>query len=236
MNLLRVPPAVDFAFEKAVNSVLEEAALDYDAVPEVRMELMEHLRERWRQAIENGGSTESAEQAALEAFGDPQAVGRSMRLPWWRRVLDYRRCRTERHLWFILSYIVSSAFLTAAGADESTPAFTLGFYMGSFLLVAYAVGSIALIRRKCPVPNQVVRALWSLRQIGWFFIASFALNLFVLPPLFVYEFRYELMDFDQPFWMAGLGIAALLIWGACWFSLVCFWKELRDALRGREKL
>ena len=230
MNSLRVPPAVDFAFEKAVNLVLEVAAPDYDALPGIRTELMEHLRERWRQEIEKGGSTDSAEQAALEAFGDPQVVGRSMRLAWWKRVLKYRRCRTERHLWFILSYLVSNVFLVMAYATESDSDFTFGFYIGSFLLVAYAIGAMAFIRKACPFRNIFLRALWRLRHIGWFFIANFAFQLFIHPILLLSQYKQFTTNLSHPSLIGTFVLGWLLIWGACWFSLLCFWKEVSGLL------
>lgn len=236
MNSLRVPPAVDFAFEKAVNIVLEVAAPDYDALPGIRTELMEHLRERWRQEIEKGRSTDSAEQAALEAFGDPQTVGRSMRLVWWKRVLNYRRCRTERHLWFILSFLVSNTFLIMGYAEDTVTDSALGFYMGSFLLVGYAIGATILIRKPCLSQNSLILTLWSFRHVGWFLIVNFAIQLFLQPIMLLFQNRKLITDFGHPSLIWAFVAAMPLIWAACWFSLLCFWKEIADILPfGRNK-
>ena len=97
----RVPPAVSLNFERLVMEVCNRAKLDFDDWPLEARELLNHLETRWREGIERGLSTEAAEERAILLFGGADQVAKSLRRPWLKRVLFYRRYRAERYFWIL---------------------------------------------------------------------------------------------------------------------------------------
>ena len=78
--------------------------MDYDEWLVNSQELAFHLQERWREGISLGLSTDAAQSRAIELFGDPIIVAKSLRKPWLERLLFYDRFRPERYGVFILAF------------------------------------------------------------------------------------------------------------------------------------
>lgn len=101
---LRVPPAVTLEFRQIANDICNRAKLDYDDWAHQADELTTHLQERWRDGIDDGLSTEGARQKVLEGFGDRSLVAKSLRRPWYVRLLSYDRYRPHRYISFLAAY------------------------------------------------------------------------------------------------------------------------------------
>ena len=104
----RIPGGVTLTFQRSVAQVCDEAKLDSDEWTLRFCEGVLHLQERWRDGIEGGLSTEEAQRQVLVSYGDPLAVGKSWRKPWYFRVLFQERYRTTRYLFFLFAYVLFS--------------------------------------------------------------------------------------------------------------------------------
>ncbi|GEM_PF-1588569 len=232
-DLLRVPPGVDFAFEKRVNDVLEQAKPDYNRLPSMRTELMEHLRERWRQGIERNLSTEAAEEQALESFGNSETVGKSLREVWWRRLLTYRRYRAERFLVMVSSSIWASYWILAyaPGAGEFSKEMQESiqqFRYGTFLNVVFALCALSILSLRIKFRYTVLRWVFKIRHCLWVFVISYGLNLLVLPFVYLMDGTFPLRLQSPGSWLE-LAIAGSLFLG-CGLAFLCLCKEVKETI------
>ena len=182
MPELRVPPAVTFAFEKVVAKVCDRARLETEEWPLKARELLNHLQQRWREGIEMGLSTDAAQSRALEMFGPPSLVARSLRETWWKRLMFQRRCRTARNLVFLSSSFVCSAVsVTMTNNFQGLPMASGGYTAGVFMNGLLALGSAWIISWKARIPNGLLQALFSVRHILWLMVLSGFLNVVFIP-------------------------------------------------------
>ncbi len=100
----RIPPAINEVFVQIASQVCDRSRMDYDEWLVNSQELVFHLQERWREGISLGLSTDAAQSRAMEMFGDPIIVAKSLRKPWLERLLFYDRFRPERYGFFILAF------------------------------------------------------------------------------------------------------------------------------------
>lgn len=103
-----IPGYVKVAFEATALQICDEAKLDSDEWPLRAHEAVTHLRERWRDGTYSGLSSDEAKRQVLDAYGDPLAVGKSWRKPWYFRVLFHERYRATRYLLFLFAYVLFS--------------------------------------------------------------------------------------------------------------------------------
>ena len=103
-----IPVDVKIAIGATALQVCEEAKLDFDEWPLRAHEAVTHLRERWRDGTYNGLSSVEAKRQVLDSYGDPLAVGKSWRKPWYFRVLFHERYRATRYLLFLFAYVLFS--------------------------------------------------------------------------------------------------------------------------------
>ncbi|NJK92628.1 MAG: hypothetical protein HC904_12850 [Blastochloris sp.] len=230
---LRIPPGVDFAFEKRVNAVLESAKPDYDRLPELRTELMEHLRQRWREGIEKNLSTEAAEEQALELFGDPEAIGKSLREVWWRRLLFYRRCRAERFLIMVSCSVWATYCLYFGETDyqrlsKELQQAVIEYRYASFMNATFALLSLILISHKLRLNSRPLRWLYGLRHCLWIFLFSYGLNIFLMPLIYFGDQCIPFLPQDWIWWQKM--IIFLSIFLSCALGGACLLKEVKDTI------
>jgi hypothetical protein len=103
-----VPPAFRLEFEQLANDVCDRARIDHNEWTLPTSELATHLQERWRDWRETGLSKEAARQRVLELFGSPSDVAKSLKRPWYLRVLVYERYRPHRYFLFLAAYMLLS--------------------------------------------------------------------------------------------------------------------------------
>ena len=106
----RIPPAVNEVFVQIASQVCDRARMDYDEWLVNSQELAFHLQERWREGVQNGLSTEDAQERAISLFGDPVEVAKSLRKPWLQRLLYFKRFRPQRYGFFILAFFFYTWF------------------------------------------------------------------------------------------------------------------------------
>ena len=229
MSDLRVPPAVTFRFERCVAAICHYAKLDDYEWPLKARELLSHLQARWREGVENGLSDEAAEQRALELFGPSKSVAKSLRQPWWRRLLFYQNHRQHRLLTFLAASLFGTLLLGMAHiflAKEAVPdaAQMIGSFTNSFI----ALGSLLAVKWR-PTGPAWLRGVLLIRHGLWFFIGVGWLNVAGNP-------------------LVALGLYLRLNWGILalpvllvailfgWLGAACFGSEVLNLAERRRRL
>jgi hypothetical protein len=209
---IRIPPAVQLTFERVAYRVCLLAKLDHDEWQFQVLELKAHLQSRWREGIEQGLSTDQAEERALQMFGELQTVAKSLRKPWLVRLLQYKNMRSERLLVFLSAYVFYAWMQVLdvhyrhylnnedVSLDQVMLPFNWGFFtegMGTFF-----VGLLAVVS---------VLAVFAIIQLG------------LKPAILTWNtFRlYEAYLFYQGYCVLHV-LAAL----AGWFGIACLTAEL----------
>lgn len=169
MSELRVPPAVTFAFERFVADVCNQAQFDYDEWPLKAHEFLVHLQDRWRERVGAGLSTEAAMQQSFDLFGDSSNIGRSLREPYWKRVLLHRRCRPARYVVFLLGAVlttISEMIRFAPIGPQDTPfssIYDLYAMIAPMPVCFAAIAILPLLRWRPRMQNPWLRRLAELR-------------------------------------------------------------------------
>ena len=109
-----IPPGVTSDFEQFAYKVCNDARFDYDELPSRANEMVTVLQNMWRRAIDQGGTTAGAEERAITAFGDLSAAIKSLRAPWYRRLLLHDRYRPHRYVVFLAAYYLVFWVTTSA--------------------------------------------------------------------------------------------------------------------------
>jgi len=166
MDDFRVPPAASFAFEQIVSKVCDAAKVDYNERPYVARELQNHLESFWRREIENGLSTDDAQQQALASFGRVEDVARNLRQPLWKRLLFFERYRAERFITFLCIGVAIGFFISIIDIvynDSKIPNDPEDFGAIGFMLnPVFAITALFIVRWKPKTPNRLLRLLaWS---------------------------------------------------------------------------
>ena len=104
------------------------AKLDHETDPLALLhdvqETVNHLQERWMDGRENGLSPEEAEKRAIALFGDISLIAKSLKQPWYVRLLFYERCRPMRY--FVVTWgMLFFSFL--ATMHPHVPPLSMGF-------------------------------------------------------------------------------------------------------------
>lgn len=232
----RVPPAVSLNFERLVLDVCNRARLDFDDWPLEARELLNHLENRWREGIEMGLSTGAAEERAVALFGDVKQVARSLRAPWLRRMLFYRRYRAERYFAILASVVINAWMclaiilieLTASGTAQSLNARNLFGILSASTQGITCLFCIRAIRWTPETACVWLRRLLSLRYLLGVIVLSTFVNLPVTPFVCWYGFPWSnpFGWVDAGFLAMHLGMAPLgLLAAACILSETLGWPE-----------
>jgi hypothetical protein len=203
---LRIPPAVNLAFEQVANRICEQAKLDFDTWHLHNHELVTHLQARWRDGIDRGLGTEAAEERALALFGSSAQVAKSLRQPLITRLLRYKRLRTERLLIFLAAYLFFSWMQVldvhyrgdmdgkAIDLDRIMLPFSYEFFtdgMGTFFVGLLAVVSISAIQWKPGFAKAQWNQVFVVRYVLALIIAFSLFELAVKPTLLTWQtFRH----------------------------------------------
>ena len=251
----RIPPGVTLAFEKAATQICNDAKLDYDEWPLRAYETVTHLRERWRDGILKGLSTDEAERQALNAFGKLSAVARSLRKPWPVRILVHQRYRPERFFLFLVAYVFFSwlsvldvhyrAFLDGKAVDLSRlmlpfnndyyPSFVhifssinLPFFvdgLGTFFVGLAALASVVAIQWQSNFKNPLLNQILLSRYL-LSLVALFTIGMIAIRPVYLTWDTFKHYQ-DDLFYQGYclLHIASIFLG---WFGAACLISELLD--------
>ena len=224
MDDLRIPPAVTFAFEQIVSRVCDEAKVDYGERPFVARELNNHLQDLWRRGIEASMSTDDAQAAAIVSFGRLEDVARSLRQPFWRRLLFYERYQAARYIVFlvmgtIINYACAVNVMDGQKTTENARMVALGYTLNP----AFATMSLLAIR--WTPRNLILKILAVPRYLLFAVVLTGLFNVVVTPGMMCFgdlkaEGFYRFIS--DPI---GCVIFVLGILGG-WIAAACFVSEL----------
>ncbi len=210
----RIPPAVNQVFIRVASQVCDRAKMDYEEWMVNSQELAYHLQQRWRELTEQGLSTDDAQAKALQMFGDPHTVAKSLRKPWLERLLHYKRFRSERFFFFILAYflytwvvICDTHWNELLQGNPATPfqillPFDQGFFingLGSMLIGLLAASCVVLAQWRPLFKNQQINRLLLIRYLP-LFLTGFALfDVLIRSPITAFQTLREVMSNYSPF-------------------------------------
>jgi len=234
----RIPPAVQLTFERVAYRVCLLAKLDHDEWQFQVLELKAHLQSRWREGVDQGLSTDQAEERALRMFGDLQTVAKSLRKPWLVRLLRYKNMRSERLLVFLSAYVFYAWMQVLdvhyrhymnnqdVNLDQVMLPFSWGFFtegMGTFFVGMLAVVSVLAVQWRPVFAKSHWKTLSQIRYLAYVPIAFAIIQLGLKPALLTWDtFRlYEAYLFYQGYCV--LHVLAVL---AGWFGIACLTAEL----------
>ena len=242
MSELRVPPAVTFAFERFVADVCNQAQFDYDEWPLKAHEFLVHLQDRWRERVGVGLSTEAAMQQSFDLFGDSSNIGRSLREPYWKRVLFHRRCLPARYVAFLNGAaltVISEMIRFVPMMSQDTP---FSSRHGLYELIApmpVCIGAIAilpLLRWRPRMHNPWLRSLAELK--------------FLITPIYLLVLWYVfyvpttlLLPFKNPFPYSPAPLSEDIFWhtfhysvlALAWFGGIALLCELNAIFRPKKQ-
>lgn len=226
MDTIRIPPAVAFVFEQYASKICDEAKVDYEERPFIARELQNHLNHFWKRAIADGKSTDDAETAAIVAFGNVENVARSIRQPYWKRLLFFERCRAARFIWFMIVGAVINFFCTVVAIDPNkTHQISNWVALGYMLNPIYAIISLLVIKWK--PKTTFLKIAFSIRYLLFFCVFTGVLNVFLVPAIYLFRSLHEPSPANWN-WQAdlflNLCLTILVILG--WIAGFCFLSEL----------
>ena len=234
MSEVRVPPAVTFTFERLVADVCQQAKLDDHEWALTARELLTHLQNRWREGDALNLNTDTATQRALDLFGNAEVVAKSLRRPWWNRLLFHENRRLKRILVFLSASVWGVALLSTSmvmlnvasdGAKSDIPA--LGLLAGYFVHPFIVLGSLFVVKWQPVGWPFLLRQLLLIRHILWVMVVLGCWNVAFIP------IRVLLSLFQVEWWPAALPIVVPSI-GFGILGAACFWSEM-VGLSGRGK-
>ena len=241
---LRVPPAVTVGFERLALSICEEAKLDFAEWASKTHELVGHLQELWREGVELGLNTDASEARALDAFGTVEQVGRSLRLPWFRRYMLFERYRGQRYA----AYLCGATLCAYAGVGrlviENEQHYSVGsvgfFYLlATSLNGAVCLAALLLVKWQPAIQSSIIRAFFAGRWIVAPMIVLGLLNVTVFELIFLpSQIVYAIRDVSN---LPGLVFDATasvlgLLGAACYISELLSIPQRRSEKLQRELL
>src|ERR1035438_874977 len=92
-----IPHHIKQEFQDLASSVCKDAKLDSGEWQSERDRLVRHWEHYYRQAVNEGKTPLEAQERAIESSGGLSRLARSLRDPWYIRLLSYERCRPMRY-------------------------------------------------------------------------------------------------------------------------------------------
>lgn len=239
----RIPPAVNEVFVQIASQVCNRARMDYDEWLVNSQELAFHLQERWREGIALGLSTDAAQSRAIEKFGDPNIVAKSLRKPWLQRLLFYDRFRPERYGFFILAFffytwhtILDTNWRELLQNDVVTPfrillPFTNSFYndgVGAMFVGFGASACVVLSKWQPHYGRRWLNQMMIVRHLA-LLLAGYAFFLLVVRfPYLAYNNLPELFDRYSDYSRILIPFTVMHLLGIAlgWFGSVCLFLEI----------
>jgi hypothetical protein len=210
-----------------VADICHRAKLDDYEWPLKARELLSHLQARWRDGIENGLSTEAAENRAIELFGSPRIVSKGMRKHWLKRLLLNQNCRMYRYVIFLAASVVGTYLVSAALWVIKTKEPDYPYQLSTFTNGFLALGALFAIKWQPTAGPSWLRTLFLARHVFWFLVFSGLINV-VLNPIIALALWFKVNSYA-----AGLFFCAVPTFAGL-LGAVCFVSEILN-LSGRRK-
>ena len=104
-NNSAVPDDIKQEFQDLATRVCLDAQLDDEEWPSERDRLVRRWEHYYRQGADEGLSPLEAKARAMKAWGDLSRLTKSLRDPWYIRLLSYERCRSMRYFLIVLGIL-----------------------------------------------------------------------------------------------------------------------------------
>ena len=115
-NNSAVPDDIKQEFQDLATRVCLDAQLDDEEWPSERDRLVRRWEHYYRQGADEGLSPLEAKARAMKAWGDLSRLTKSLRDPWYIRLLSYERCRSMRYFLIVLGILSVFILVLPPGA------------------------------------------------------------------------------------------------------------------------
>ena len=188
-----IPPATQLEFESLANQVCELAALDRQEQNALSYELQTFLQDLYRDGLDQNLSNEHARQRAIELFGNPYAVARTLGGGDVQAMFVFESTRLARLLMFILCcaflYLLKLAYQTGAHFYFDYAFFSMfpQFLGSGFVAIALIYVAVRIRRIGLAMDN----------NFKVFFVAPFISKIYRWSPAFYERWRKQIEIFGR---------------------------------------